>query len=195
MWIMTHFGILMPSLRPEDTVLPGDNRLIQIRARRAKDLNYLRDHYAPYLGATLFLGDTDYQYRAYCTHRELADITAQLALEIDYVKFKPTTDRHNDRSLHDLYNKIWSDVLDAFEVGSSYERGRYIGITEPQAPKRGRRLSRKERRRAKRSGTGWKNAWVDVDENEVDVNTGHNEYAAANREFRKRWWEDLDNAD
>jgi hypothetical protein len=194
MWIMTHFGILMPSLRPEDTVLPGDNRLIQIRARRAKDLNYLRDHYAPYLGATLFIGDTDYQYRAYCTHRELADITSQLALEIDYVKFKPTTDRHNDKPLHDLYNRIWSDVLDAFEVGSSYARPKYQAPKPPQ-DRRSRKQRRADRKAAQRNGTGWKNAWVDeVDEGTINVNGDRNEYADANRGFRKHWWEDVDAA-
>lgn len=193
MWIMTHFGILMPSLRPEDTVLPGDDRLIQIRARRARDLNYLRDHYAPYLGATLFLGDTDYQYRAYCTHRELADICSQLALEIDYTKFKPTTDRHGDDELHALYNRIWCAVLDAFEAGSSYARDNWSRAGRQTAGRRAqtRRERRANRKAARRNGTGWKNGWVeDVDENELQLDSGHNEYAARNGEFRKYWWED-----
>lgn len=184
MWIMTHFGILMPSLRPEDTVLPGDNRLIQIRARRARDLNYLRDHYAPYIGPTLFLGDTDYQYRSYCTHAELADIMQQLALEIDYTKFKPTTDRHNDDDLHSLYNRIWAAVIDAFPDGSSYDW---------RQPKRRKptRAERRRNRRNRRNGTGWQNAFVDeVDEDAIRTD-GYNEYAATNPGFRKQWWEDM----
>jgi hypothetical protein len=124
MWIMTHYGILMPSLRPAKFVPPGDNRKIQLRARRRRDLDYTREHYLPQLGRTVYLGDgvSDYQYRAYCTHDDLALLLSRLALEIDYVKFKPTTDRHGDKELHALYNKLWGVILDAFEAGSSYAR-------------------------------------------------------------------------
>lgn len=189
MWIMTHFGILMPGLRPADTVLPGDNRTIQIRARRARDLNFLRDHFAPYLGPTLHLRGHDYQYRVYCRQDELADIMAKLALDVDYVHFKETASTfHGDEKLHSVYMRIWGVVLDAFEQGSIYARKTW-GEPKTKAP---RRQTRAERRRARRNGTGWKNAWVDeVDESAVSVTSDRNEYADLNREFRRQWWEDL----
>lgn len=191
MWIMTHFGILMPALRPKDTVLPGDERVVQIRARRAQDLNYLRDHYAPYLGKTIALGNTDYQYRAYCTREDLADIMAKLALDMDYVKFKETAEvYHGDKKLHAVYMRIWGVVLDAFETGSLYARPKHRTAPKPN-DQQTRRQRRANRKAARRNGTGWKNAWVDeVDEDALRLDSAHNEYADANRGFRKLWWED-----
>lgn len=196
MWVMTHFGILMPSLRPEKTYDPEqDPRAIQIRTRRSWELDYLRKTYAPWLGETIYLGDgvSDYQYRAYCTHEQLAEIMKMLSLEIDYTKFKPTTDRHGDTKLHMLYNRIWSAVLDAFPAGSSYDwpkpkrAPRGLLFQEPEAqPKR--RLTRKEKRAAKKNGVRWQAAFDDVN---IDVNTGHNEFAEVNIQFRKNWWEDM----
>lgn len=170
MWIMTHFGILMPSLRPEDTYnARRDTRHIQIRARRARELDYLRENYAPFIGETVFIGDTDYQFRAYCTHEQLAEIMGMLAREIDYVKFKPTTDRHGDTVLHRVYNSIWCVVLEAWPGGSSYD-------FKPR-----KRKARKSRNSGKRNSV-----------DEVVVTTGgRNEYADFNPLFKKRWWEDL----
>lgn len=117
MWVMTHFGILMPSLRPVRG--PTDKRELQIRARRRQDIDYLRRHYMPKLGETVTLGETDYQYRAYCTREEWADALRLIVLEIDYVKFKPTTeDKHNDRKLHDVYIRIWNVIFSGFPIGA-----------------------------------------------------------------------------
>lgn len=124
MWIFTEFGILMPSLRPAHTITDSDNRLMQIRTRRRFELDYLREHYMPTtLGETIFLGNADYQYRAYCEIDDWAAAMHKLSMEIDYTKFKPTTDRHpGGGKLHDLYNTVWSRVLGAFPAGSSYSK-------------------------------------------------------------------------
>jgi len=123
MWIFTEFGILMPSLRPSHTVPEGDPQLIQIRTRRRYELDHLRTTYMPdTLGPTIFLGDADYQYRAYCTINDWAAAISAMSYDIDYTKFKPTTDRHpGGKKLHDLYNTVWGKVLAAFPSGSSYD--------------------------------------------------------------------------
>lgn len=121
MWVMTSFGIFMPGLRPAHTVAEGDNRLLQIRSRRMRDLEILRAEYLPGLGDIIKIEHTDYQYRAYCTHEQWADALARLALDIDYVKFKDTTEKkYRDKALHNLYNVLWGKILDAFPKGSVY---------------------------------------------------------------------------
>jgi hypothetical protein len=123
MWIFTEFGILMPSLRPAHTMTEHEEAVMQIRTRRRYELDYLRKTYmSDTLGPTIFLGDADYQYRAYCTIAAWADVMLRMAYDIDYTKFKPTTDRHpGGKKLHDLYNAVWSKVLGAFPTGSSYD--------------------------------------------------------------------------
>lgn len=110
---MTSFGILMPAIRPPKTVARGDLRSMQIRARRSRELDILRAQYMRgSLGVTLHTGDKDYEYRAYCTPESFAVALMRLTLNIDYLKFKPTTmDDYQDPQLHRCYNAIWSVVL------------------------------------------------------------------------------------
>lgn len=112
MWVMSSFGILMPAIRPPKTVARGDDRTLQIRSRRARDLDTLRAEYMKgKLGPTIHTPKMDYNVRAYCTPESFALALAQMAMEIDYLKFKPTTDRYEDDELHDCYNGIWSVVM------------------------------------------------------------------------------------
>jgi len=123
MWILTNFGAFMPALRPPETVPDGDTRTIQIRARRRKDLERLRDHYmGDDLGRTYTVRGADYQFRADCTPDALARTVALLALEIDYVSFKDTTvTRWRDHQLHDAYMGVWRVLHAALAPG---RRGR-----------------------------------------------------------------------
>jgi hypothetical protein len=119
MWAMTSFGILMPAIRPPKTLKSGDTRTLQIRARRAKDLDILRAKYMPgTLGETIFTPDMDYEYRAYCEPPAFAMAMARMIVEeVDYQKFKPTTeDRYGDKELHDAYNAIWGVVSTRFST-------------------------------------------------------------------------------
>jgi hypothetical protein len=123
MWVFTPFGILMPGLRPKHTVPAGDDRLLQVRARRIQDLEILRARYMPGMGDIIRLPHTDYQFRAYCTHEQWAAALAGMAMDIDYVKFKEQTEKkYGDRKLHDLYTKLWFSIFSAFPKGSSYDR-------------------------------------------------------------------------
>jgi len=122
-WNMVPFGILMPSLRPAKYLPEGDNRTLQIRARRSHELDILRDQYmGDELGPTVRLPRSDYEYRAYCTPEAYARAMTLMIVGgvsrtgvtvpgIDYTKFKPTTDRFNDKQLHATYNRIWSVVF------------------------------------------------------------------------------------
>lgn len=124
MWAMTSFGILMPAIRPPHTVAFGDDRTMQIRARRARELDILRAKYMPgKLGPNLHTPDKDYEYRAYCTPEAFALAMARMVTEIDYLKFKPTTDRYADNDLHSCYNRIWSVVLN--ELSTDKHRFEY----------------------------------------------------------------------
>lgn len=118
MWVMTSWGILMPSLRPPATVPDGDDRVLQVRARRDRDLNILRALYLPELGETIHTPTFDYNYRAYCTKAQFAAAMAKVTEDIDYEKFKPTTDRFNDNELHGVYNSIWGTVC---KLGTPWE--------------------------------------------------------------------------
>lgn len=111
MWAMTSFGILMPAIRPPHTVSPKDPRTMQIRSRRAKDLDILRARYMQgTLGPNIHTPEKDYEFRAYCRPHDFAVAMAQMVLEIDYLKFKPTTERFADNPLHTTYNRIWGVV-------------------------------------------------------------------------------------
>jgi hypothetical protein len=116
MWVMTSWGILMPGLRPADTVPAGDNRLIQIRARRKGDLVRLKKMYMPQLGEIIYLSFTDYEYRVYCTHEEWAEALYLIAMDMNYVKFKETTEEYADSKLHAAYNAIWGLLYDRFST-------------------------------------------------------------------------------
>lgn len=125
---MTSFGILMPSLRPASTVPAGDNRIMQIRTRRARDLEILRTEYMKEtLGPTVYMRNTDYEYRAYCTPEAWADAMARMSLDIDYTKFKPTTERYHDSQLHNLYNRLWGIIFST--LSTTKHQNDYWGLT------------------------------------------------------------------
>lgn len=150
MWLMTSFGILMPAIRPPKTVAFGDDRTMQIRARRARDLDILRAEYMQgKLGPTLHTADKDYEYRAYCTPESFAVAMMRAIIGIDYLKFKPTTvDRYEDQELHGTYNRIWSVV--SGELSTLQHRTNYWH-SAGKPPPRGINLAKK----TTQAGTGW----------------------------------------
>lgn len=113
MWLFTSGGLLMPSARPPKTVPLGDDRTLQIRARRWRDLDRLRTEYMQgKLGPIMHTPKMDYEFRAYCTPEAFAWAVFQMIMGIDYQKFKPTTeDRYGDKELHTAYNAVWATVM------------------------------------------------------------------------------------
>ena len=123
MIVATYFGMFMPALRPP-AKLNGDTRELQVRSRRAIDLDRLRERYLPNLGPTLSLPGTDYQFRAYCTKAEWGAALAAIAADIDYVKFKDTPAKYlKDDALTSAYSKMWGSIFNSFPTGSVYASG------------------------------------------------------------------------
>jgi hypothetical protein len=153
MWIMTSFGILMPSIRPSDTIEAGDNRVIQVRTRRRRDLDILREEYMQdTLGPTVFMKNTDYEYRAYCTREAWAVAMARMSLDIDYTKFKPTTENYKDHQLHMLYNVLWGVIQEKLSTAT-----RIASYWHLDNKKFGRKTSRKK---TKNTSRNW---WDDLE--------------------------------
>lgn len=167
MWVMTSFGVLMPSLRPANTIDPGDNRVIQVRARRRQDLDILREQYmGDDLGPVIFMKNTDYEFRAYCTRAAWARAMAAMSLDIDYTKFKPSTEeKYNDRQLHALYNQIWGVVQRHL---STYTRQRsYWGLDRKRPARRAKRDDW-DAEWSEDSNAAWEQELLDLDTSDVD---------------------------
>jgi hypothetical protein len=112
-------GFYVPSLIPEKHRVAGDPRIVQVRTRRALDLERLRDLYLPDLTETVELTKpSDFQYRAYCTPEQWGEALMRMALDMDYTNEKNVVlDRFKDSALYRLYEKIWHAGLDVFPTG------------------------------------------------------------------------------
>ena len=110
MWIMTPFGILMPSAIPADAGISGEWDL-QVRSREQRALKHFRKRYMT-AGTSSQVVSTprlDYEYRFYTRRDAFSDGIAEMIADIDYDKFKPTTMRKGmgGEQLHSVYNEMW----------------------------------------------------------------------------------------
>lgn len=139
LWIMTPFGILMPSKRPADLVAEGDPRTLQVRARHREYLDKFREVFCPELGESEHHTDQDYPWKAAVSPDDLARAVSRMVLEIDSEKFKPLAEDSRyalpgklGRDLHSQYNTMWSTHLKYGDGTSSYDKpwsGSQAGIT------------------------------------------------------------------
>ncbi len=120
MWIMTNFGILMPASIPADVklTLRNDKWDLQVRSRDYATLQKCRRRYLAWTDTSQIVRTPhlDYDYRFYCDAADFGQAVSQMIIQIDYEKFKPTTDRKGagGKKLHRLYNKIWGVVIDHY---------------------------------------------------------------------------------
>ena len=190
MWIMTPFGILMPSDRTAYTP-EGDERTLQVRTRRARDLDILRALYLPELGETIHTPTFDYNYRAYCTREQFAAAMAKMVMDIDYEKFKPTTDRFDDNELHGVYNSIWGSVTRLGEPWEAFH-GRQPGVwgsylnDEPSTGKRAKRGRRGRRSRQSETVANDGYAAMTLDMDAADDEATESYFAMHNAERAQR---------
>lgn len=120
MWIMTNFGILMPAAIPadiaEDPINPAFGYDLQVRSRDRKTLEKCVKRYMAHYHTSGIIATPkmDYDFRFYCLRSDFAVATSLMVDEIDYEKFKPTTERKGGggKRLHDLYTRIWWVVYD-----------------------------------------------------------------------------------
>jgi hypothetical protein len=141
MWIMTSFGPLYPSARPAKHIPAGDNRTLQIRARRREFLDHYRENYDPAAGEPLSGKERtgramDYPWACYTTPEAFAAAVLKIGNEIvedQMTKFKPTTQGKRGlvkypkiaSQLHGLYTAMWSRQLDISDGTSSYDPGNW----------------------------------------------------------------------
>lgn len=138
MWIFADFGLLMPAAIPAEKVNPeylgpnGDFDL-QIRARAVSHLeNFIRDYATPMGLAHSEIQKTpemDYNCRVYMRQEDFAAAVAQMVLNIDYRKFKPTAEAKNEdgtlkfregKEYHGVLNSIWGAVCRLGAPGGSW---------------------------------------------------------------------------
>ena len=134
LWIMTPFGILMPSRRPADLVAEGDDRTLQVRARHQEYLDKFREVFCPELGESEHHPDQDYPWKAAVSPDDLARAVSRMVLEIDSEKFKPLAEDSKyalpgklGRDLHSQYNAMWSTHLKYGDGTSSYDHKSWSG--------------------------------------------------------------------
>ncbi len=128
MWICTPFGVIMPALRPAHELEGGDKREFVVRAREKAYLDTFRERYCPQLARSRHCPDHDYPWRAFVTRLHMAEAVARMTLDIDYSKFKPTTesarglkDRNLARRLHNCYTEMWGTQLHYGDGTSMYD--------------------------------------------------------------------------
>ena len=122
MWIFADFGLLMPSEVPESVKNTPEVEKwtnsgeydIQVRARLSEHLEYFMDNFMeegtfnPTIQAT---PDKDYNFRFYTSREALAEGIKNVALSIDYSKFKPTSERFAwNKKYHEVLNDIWTSL-------------------------------------------------------------------------------------
>lgn len=120
MWIMTSYGILMPAALPPEVPAFDDGWNLQVRSRDRRTLKVARKRMIERgYGSSGIVAtpELDYEYRFYCRAADFAAFIGGEIAEIDYEKFKPTTDRFKGgRRLHGLYNRIWSVVAAHYDT-------------------------------------------------------------------------------
>jgi hypothetical protein len=123
MWIMTPDGILMPAAVPAANGPWNANGYDwdqQVRARDKRVLTKLRKRM---LAEHMVVSDIvatpqlDYDYRMYVLAVDFGYIVNLMITEIDYEKFKPVSllKGRGGKKLHDVYNRIWGIVADAYD--------------------------------------------------------------------------------
>lgn len=123
MWIMTGQGVYMPATIPmtvrRELDLPLDWDL-QVRARDRKALTKVRKQMIARnceVSAIVNTRHMDYEYRFYCSSDDYGALIAAQIREIDYDKFKPTTERKGGGGprLHSLYNRLWGVIASHYD--------------------------------------------------------------------------------
>jgi hypothetical protein len=121
MWIMTSYGILMPAELPVELVDTRFGWDMQVRARDRRTLRVaiakMKD-LKMNVSAVQATPQLDYEYRFYCNRLDFARLMHDEITEIDYQKFKPTTELREEGGgprLHTLYNKIWCVVINHYD--------------------------------------------------------------------------------
>lgn len=121
MWIFADFGTMMPALIPPSVLETSKASEIkqarergwdiQVRGRVREHLEYFAANYMPQgsYSKVYESRNKDYNVRLYTDKASFAEGLANVALDIDYVKFKDTAKRYTwGKKYYDLLIKVWS---------------------------------------------------------------------------------------
>lgn len=110
MWLCLPMGQYAISHRWPGTYDETDPRDIQVRSRKRKYLDRLRESFLPQLGPDEGRAGqgTDYSHRSFVSSTDLARGMARMALATDASGFK---DHCWDNDLHNAYSQVWSALL------------------------------------------------------------------------------------
>ena len=106
MWLITSLGFFSIVCKPGDM----ESGMLTVRARVKSDLEELRHHCLPSLGAIVEGAGTDYRFRATAPRDEVAKALAKMIQQIDYGNFKNEVADKQGKHRAKVYGKVW-DVL------------------------------------------------------------------------------------
>lgn len=103
MWLITQIGFFSIVRKPSD----AKAGTLTIRARVRGDLDALRQHCLPGLGAIEETQDTDYRFRATAPRAQVSAAMARLVDDLDYGNFKSEVGKRQGAARLALYHDVW----------------------------------------------------------------------------------------
>jgi 8-oxo-dGTP pyrophosphatase MutT (NUDIX family) len=134
MWLMTNFGFF-------SVVRKTDGEELTVRARTRGDLDRLRGHYLPELGASVAHAGTDYPWRAVTQRAALSAAMSRIADDIDYPNFKDEVAKTIGKERAKRYAKIWSALYDMPEDLPEPESREDQPLPWPAKPPKGKAVA------------------------------------------------------
>lgn len=103
MWLITPIGFFSVVQKPGDVAVDT----LTIRSRVRSDLEALRQHHLPHLGAITESKNTDYRFRAVAPRAEVAAAMADMVRQLNYSNFKSQVAKTQGASRSHLYHDVW----------------------------------------------------------------------------------------
>src|SRR5665213_142242 len=114
---------------------PKSKNVIIVRARRADDLDALRNTHMPTLGPNKFDSNRDYNVRARIDKADFVQGMTYMAIDIDYPSYKETVHKTTP-GRYSVISKIWdatlalSDCAPAEKHRSIYARDKGVSVED-----------------------------------------------------------------
>jgi 8-oxo-dGTP pyrophosphatase MutT (NUDIX family) len=116
MWLITPIGFFSIVQKPGDVAADT----LTIRSRVRSDLEALRQHHLPHLGAITESKTHDYRFRAVAPRAEVAQAMAEMVKQLNYSNFKSHVAKTQGNPRSHLYHKVWDLLCDLQTEPSRY---------------------------------------------------------------------------